>query len=181
MLIAHGQKYNTAETKFYYFPKDLSILSLSYYHYKFDEMKSFTDQPYDYHYKNQFNNISLEYMLRFKQVNRFRIKLNYLNQEAESQGFKGHKFKREDVMSGVSYERFFSAHLIDMQDLFATVQSQYGTLENMQRGVEKGFVDKIKLGWMYTFPQGSKFYISLSHEVQGGEFGGANLFYILLF
>ena len=181
LLTGHNQKYNTAEAKFYYFPKDLSILSLSYYHYKFVEMKSFTEQQYDYRYENQFNNISIEYMLRFKQVNRFRIKLNYLNQEAESQGFNGHNFKREDVMSAVSYERYFSAHLIELQYLFAIVQSQYGTLQNLHPGVEKGFVDKIKLGWMYTFPQGSKFYISVSHEVQGGEFGGANLFYILLF
>jgi len=181
LLTAHDQKYNTAEAKLYYFTKDLSILSLSYYHYKFDEMKSFTDQKYDYLYKNQFNNISMEYMLRFSHANRFRIKLNYLNQKAESQGFNGHKFKREDIMSGLSYERFFSAHMIELQYLFAIVQTQYGTLPYLPSSVKKGFVDKIKLGWMYTFPQGSKFYISLSHEVQGGEFGGANLFYILFF
>ena len=181
LLTAHNQKYNTAEAKFYYFPQDLSILSLSYYHYKFDEMKSFSDQQYDYYYNNQFNNISLEYMIRFNQANRFRIKLNYLNQKAESEGFNGHKFKREDIMSGLSYERFFSAHMIELQYLFAIVQTRYGTLQYLPSSVKKGFVDKIKLGWMYTFPQGSKFYISLSHEVQGGEFGGANLFYILFF
>ncbi len=181
LLTAHNQKYNSAEAKFYYFPSDLSIFSFSFNHYKFNEMKSFTEQSYDYYYTNQINNYVIEYMYKFNEVNRFRAKLNYLYQDAGSDGFNNHKFDRRDVMSGISYERYFSAHLIELQYLFSVVQLQYGTVQNGDPGMVKDFVDKIKLGWMYTFPQGSKFYISLSHELQGGEFGGANLFYILLF
>jgi hypothetical protein len=44
-----------------------------------------------------------------------------------------------------------------------------------------GIMDKVKIGWTYQFPQSSQIHISVSHEVNVGNFGGANLQYILLF
>jgi hypothetical protein len=180
-LTAHNQRTNNAQVKIYFFPSEQSLLNLTYFHYDFDEMKQFVSQQYNYRYKNQFNNLSFEYLTKFILSNRFRLKMYYLNQHAGSHGYNAHDFKREDLLSGISYERYFSAHSIEFQYLFAIVRTEYGTLPYNETQGSNSFRDKIKLGWMYTFPQGSKFYISLSHEIRGGEFGGANLLYMLLF
>jgi hypothetical protein len=120
-------------------------------------------------------------MMRFQEVNRLRIKLNTLDQSASAEGYRGHGFSRQDIFTGISYERFFSRHTLELQYIFAYIWWDYRKAGSPASSREDGLTDKIKLGWMYTFPQGSKFYISISHELQGGEFGGANLNYILLF
>ena len=46
---------------------------------------------------------------------------------------------------------------------------------------DKRYTDKLKLGWIYSFPNNAQINISLSHQVSIGGFGGANLQYIMFF
>jgi len=181
LLSGHRQKYNTLDFKIYYYLSDLSVLSFSAFHYLFSEQKEFYQTELNYNYQNQFHLFGVEYMMRFQADNRLRIKLNRLDQSASSEGYRGHTFSRQDIFTGISYERFISRHTLEIQYIFAYIWWDYRKAGSPALSREDGLTDKIKLGWMYTFPQGSKFYISISHELQGGEFGGANLNYILLF
>jgi len=181
LLSHHRQRFNTFNFKLYYAFSDLSVLSFSAFHYLFAEQKEFYEANLDYDYNNHFYLLGMEYMLRFQTDNRFRIKLNSMDQSASSEGYNRHIFSRQDIFTGVSYERFFARHTLELQYIFAYIWWDYRKTPSSASSRENGLTDKIKLGWMYTFPQGSKFYISISHELQGGEFGGANLNYILLF
>jgi hypothetical protein len=66
--------------------------------------------------------------------------------------------------------------------MFALPSWDYQSFHNQETSNDySGLMDKVKIGWTYQFPQSSQIQISVSHEVQVGNFGGANLQYILLF
>ena len=115
-------------------------------------------------------------------MNRLRLQLHYVTNRAKSAGYREHYFEREDFLSALSYERFFGRHIIELQYMFALPSWDYQSFHEQELSYDySGIMDKVKIGWTYNFPQGSKMHISVSHEVQVGNFGGANLQYILLF
>ena len=181
-LTAHDLLWNDLRAKFYYLPSDQSIFCLSAYHYYFKEVKRFTAQENNYDYLNKIYNIAFDYLQTFKELNRIRVQIQYVIQKAQSTGYRGHRYDRHDFMSAISYERFISAHTLELQYMYALPQWEYvGLSANPENYNEGGMMDKVKFGWTYNFPQGAKFYISISHEVRSGNFGGANLFYMVLF
>lgn len=178
----HDLQHSNFTIKFYYFPSEVSILNLVYYHYQFNETKTFNTDSLNYNYNTRIHDIGLDYLLRFKEVNRLRLQLHYVANRAKSIGYREHIFKREDFLTALSYERFFSRHIIELQYMFALPSWDYISHHEEEVSYDyQGIMDKVKIGWTYNFPQGSKIDISVSHEVQVGHFGGANLQYILLF
>jgi hypothetical protein len=124
----------------------------------------------------------LDYLITLEDVNRLRLQLHYVTKSGQSVGYREHNFDRDDFLSAFSYERFFGRHIIELQYMFALPSWDYQSFHDQEPSSEcKGTMDKIKIGWTYQFPQSSKIHISVSHEVQVGNFGGANLQYILLF
>lgn len=181
-LTYHELLNNNFTVKLYYFPSDVSILNISYYHYQFNETKTFYDEDLNYNYNTCINDLGLDYLLTFKEVNRLRLQLHYVSNRAKSVSFREHFFEREDFLTALSYERFFSRHIVDLQYMFALPSWDYISYHEKEDSYDyQGIMDKVKIGWTYNFPQGSKIHISVSHEVQVGNFGGANLQYILLF
>jgi hypothetical protein len=181
-LTSHDLQHSNATLKFYYFPSDVSILNLSLYHYRFDESKTFYADSFNYNYKSDITDIGLDYLLTLKEVNRLRLQLHYVHNNGESIGFREHIFERDDFLSALSYERFFGRHIIELQYMFALPSWNYQSSHEQEVYYDySGIMDKVKIGWTYQFPQSSKIHISVSHEVQVGNFGGANLQYILLF
>ena len=181
-LTYHDLLHNNFTVKVYYIPSELSILNLSFYQYQFNETKSFYSEEFNYNYNTRISDIGLDYLLTFKEVNRLRLQLHYVTNKAKSIGFREHFFEREDFLTALSYERFFSRHIIELQYMFALPSWDYRSFHEQEASYDySGIMDKVKIGWTYNFPQGSKIHISVSHEVQVGNFGGANLQYILLF
>ncbi len=181
-LTSHDLQHSNFTVKLYYFPSDVSILNLSFYNYQFNETKTFYADSFNYNYNTRISDIGLDYLLTFKEVNRLRFQLHYVTNRAKSIGYREHFFKREDFLTALSYERFFSRHIIELQYMFALPSWDYISHHEEEVSYDyQGIMDKVKIGWTYNFPQGSKIHISVSHEVQVGNFGGANLQYILLF
>lgn len=181
-LRSHNLLWNDMQAKLYYLPSDESIFGLSGDLYYFKEKKTFTIQENNYDYLNKIYHISFDYLRKFKQLNRFRIQLQYVIQKAQSEGYHAHRYDRQDFLSAISYERFISAHTLEFQYMYALPRWTYvGIAGNPQNYDESGMMDKLKFAWTYNFPQGAKFSISISHEVRSGNFGGANCFYMMLF
>jgi hypothetical protein len=155
---------------------------LSLFHYRYDESKTFYLDSLNYSYKTDITDIGLDYLLTLKRGNRLRLQLHYVHKNGKSLGFRQHDFTRNDFLSALSYERFLGSHIIEVQYMFAVPSWEYQSFHDQESSYDySGIMDKIKLGWTYQFPQNSKIHISVSHEVQVGNFGGANLQYILLF
>jgi len=181
-LTYHDLQHNNLKVKLYYFPSDISILNLSFYHYQFNESKTFYADSFNYNYNTRISDIGLDYLLTLKEVNRLRLQLHYVIKKAKSLGYREHFFEREDFLSALSYERFFGRHIIELQYMFALPSWDYQSSHEQEPSYDySGIMDKVKIGWTYQFPQSSQIHISVSHEVQVGNFGGANLQYILLF
>jgi hypothetical protein len=182
VMTSHDLQHSNATAKFYYFPSDVSILNLSLYHYRYEETKTFYADSLNYNYKSHITDIGLDYLITLEDVNRLRLQLHYVTKSGQSVGYREHNFDRDDFLSAFSYERFFGRHIIELQYMFALPSWDYQSFHDQEPSSEcKGTMDKIKIGWTYQFPQSSKIHISVSHEVQVGNFGGANLQYILLF
>jgi len=181
-LTSHDLQHSNVTIKLYYFPSDISILNLSYYQYRFDETKTFKADSFNYHYDTRINDIALDYMMTINYINRFRFQGHYINKKAKSVGYREHYFDREDLLMALSYERFFGNHIIELQYMFALPRWDYASYHDQEQSYDySGIMDKVKIGWTYQFPQRSQIHISVSHEVQVGNFGGANLQYILFF
>ena len=179
---SHDLQHSNVTLKFYYLLSDVSIINLSLFHYRYDESKTFYLDSLNYTYKTDITDIGLDYLLTLKEVNRLRLQLHYVHKNGKSLGFRQHDFVRNDFLSALSYERFLGSHIIEVQYMFALPSWDYQSFHDQEPSSEySGIMDKIKLGWTYQFPQSSQIHISVSHEVQVGNFGGANLQYILLF
>jgi len=181
-LTYHDLQHSNSTVKLYYFPSDVSILNLSLYHYQFNETKTFYADSFNYNYNTQTTDFGVDYLLTFKNVNRLRLQCHYVNKKAKSIGFREHYFDREDFLSALSFERFFGRHIIEIQYMLALPNWDYVSHHEQESSYDySGIMDKVKIGWTYQFLYGSQIHISVSHEVQVGNFGGANLQYILLF
>jgi hypothetical protein len=181
-LTSHNLRHSNATLKLYYFPSETSILNFSLYHYQFDESKTFYADSFDFSYTSRISDISIDYLLTLKEVNRLRLQIHYVIKSSKSSGFREHIYNRDDFLSAISYERFFGRHIIELQYMFALPRWDYQSFYNQEPSYNySGIMDKIKIGWTYQFPKSSQIHISVSHEVRVGNFGGANLQYILLF
>lgn len=178
-IYQHNLKKNNVLLKFYYFPTDVSILAASIYYNYFNELKSFYEDENSYDYTNRFFDYALDYVLMISEVDVIRAQVHYLMQEAKSDGYRAHRYDRKDFYSAFSYERIFSRHRVELQYMVAFPKWDYRGIGELY--TDNQYVDKVKIGWTYAFPQGAQFLISVSHEVQSGNFGGGNLQTIILF
>lgn len=177
----HRQRIQRLTGKGYYRPAPTTILRGSFYYYRFDEAKNFYQAEYDYRYRNTLYNGSLELILPTGTRARFRALSHYVRQEAGSSGFSGHDFERNDFLAGVFYERILSRHSIDLGYMAALFDWNYNGFTGEAGERQNGYADKLKLGWSYAFAKNARIHISISHQVNIGGFGGANLQYLMFF
>ena len=178
-ITEYQEKINYLRAKLYYFPSDLSILSVAIYYYRYSQGKNYYQQEYDYEYRNQFIDFSFDYLTLLTNTDVLRFQMHLLTQSAGSEGYRAHQYDRQDLYGALSYERLFSSHRIELQYMIALPQWEYQSYTESYQNEQ--FVDKVKIGWTYSFPQGAQLQISVSHELQSGNFGGANLMTIILF
>jgi hypothetical protein len=84
-------------------------------------------------------------------------------------------------MTGFFYRWQTGRHSIEGGYMFTVTNWSYKNLHGGKDEHDDGYLDKLKLGWYYTFPSDDVLTISISHQVRLGGFGGANLQYIMLF
>lgn len=177
----HQQQINAFRVKVYYLPAASAIIGASLYHYYFEETKRFTAAEQNYFYTNEIYDAALEAIIPFKTQNRFRLLSHYVFQKAASAGFNAHDFERDDWLLGFFYERIFSRHIVDAGYMFTSFGWDYKALAGQGNYSRNGYVDKVKLGWTYSFKKIAQINISISHQLNIGGFGGANLQYIMFF
>jgi hypothetical protein len=126
-------------------------------------------------------NYFAEYIKRFQQNHRIRLMGQVIGQDALNYGYQAHLFDRNDLLCGGFYEYILGSHSIELGYMFTIYDYEYQDYGYRADFNEKGYTDKLKLGWLYSFPNNAIINISLSHQVSIGGFGGANLQYIMFF
>ena len=180
-MTLHSLQNQEAGIKIYYFPADGSLLSAEVRFKQFAEDRHFFSGLYDYSYENISGEISLHYITGVFEKDRIRTVGRYIQQRADGDGFKGHRYDRSEFLIGLFYEYALGTHAIEAGYMFSAYDLAYKGLSQRPDFADNGFVDKVKLGWMYNFPDRARINISISHQLILGGFGGANLQYIMFF
>lgn len=177
----HRQRIQHLSAKGYYRPAPATILGGAFYYYRFDEAKNFYQAEHDYRYRNTWYNGALELIFPAGTHARVRTLSHYVHQQAGSNGFNSHDFERNDFLAGVFYERIFARHFIDLGYMVSFFDWTYTGFAGQGDDQQNGYVDKLTLGWSYAFVKSARIHISISHQVNLGGFGGANLQYLMFF
>ena len=180
-IFSHSQHTDHNISKLYYKHGEKFIIEISYSSYRFEEGKTFIDSLFNYIYGNNLNDFGCEGNFIFLPENHFRFNLHYLAQKAHASMYRAHRYARRDYLSGVFYERDVRQSRIDFGYMISFYDYRYHGLAGQKGYTRQGYVDKLKLGWTYRFPQGARLHLSLSHELSSGEFGGANLQSMIFF
>jgi hypothetical protein len=180
-IISQSQHIDFGNSRIYYQWNNRTIICLSYNTYLFDEQESFVDSLFNYQYGNDLYDLALEGQSGFNRNNFFRLHGHYLRQRATAWEYRSHCFSRTDYLAGLFYERCIKRSRIEAGYMVSFYNFNYNGLAGQSGYKRNGYIDKLKLGWTYRFPQGARIQLSLSHELSSGEFGGANLQYMMFF
>ena len=140
----------------------------------------FHDVEYDYSYQNKIYTYSIQYVLTYKQHNRFRLLGYYLTQDAQSKGFSNHDFRRRDFIPGFFYEYIWTKHILELGVMGSAYDWDYNAI-SQDVYEEQGIVEKVKIGWTYRFNNNAQFQFSISHVFSVFGFGGPNAQYQMFF
>jgi hypothetical protein len=180
-LTAFDQKVDCAEIKFYYVTADKWFIGTGINLYRFSESKTFTESLESYTYRNSITDYFIEINYDLLAYHRLRNLSHIVRQSADSRGYHAHDYERTDLMTGFFYRWQTGRHSIEGGYMFTVTNWSYKNLHGGKDEHDDGYLDKLKLGWYYTFPSDDVLTISISHQVRLGGFGGANLQYIMLF
>lgn len=177
----HGRQNQNALVKVYFIPHEKELLALGVKFRQFAEDMRFSSGQYDYSYENNISEISLDYITKIFGRDLIRTMARYVDLEASGSGYRGHRYERRELLLGVLYEYNLGSHAIEAGYMFSAYDLEYQALSDRPDFADNGYVDKVKLGWIYNFPEQAIINISISHQLILGGFGGANLQYIMFF
>ena len=177
----HDQVRNDVKFKIYYTPDESSIAMVGLHLYQFSEKKTFSEPTFNYLYENRFTDYFIEYINLVHQKHRIRFLGHLVTQDASGNGYRAHIFERRDILAGGFYEYIMGNHSVELGYMFTYFDFDYIDYSSRSDYNDRGYTDKLKLGWFFSFPNDAQINISLSHQVSIGGFGGANLQYIMFF
>jgi hypothetical protein len=67
----------------------------------FEDERVFRTPGYDYQYANRELTLSAEHVRLLADNHRLRLVAHYVDREAESVGFNGHQYVRNDIVGGI--------------------------------------------------------------------------------
>jgi hypothetical protein len=172
---------NRGLVKLYFKPEKQWHLGTGLSHYLFYDDKVFTAGSASYTYVNRITDFSLEAIYEISAGHSLRNLTHLVWQTASSRGYRAHDYDRSDVMTGLFYLLQLGRNTIETGYLLTVVETAYENLHGGQDKTDDRYLDKLKLGWYYKFPNHAELNISISHQVSIGGFGGANLQYIMIF
>ncbi len=177
----HAQSVNRAEFKMYIHPEEYWLIGSGIIYYGFKDQKSFMNASDSYTYENRITDWFLEISHELHPRHGLRSLTHTVWQTSGSRGYRAHDYERTDLMTGLFYLLHLGRHSLEAGYMFTFVDWTYKNLIGGLDKGEDGYLDKLKLGWYYRFPNNAELNISISHQVSIGGFGGANLQYIMLF
>ncbi len=144
-------------------------------------MQEFRPPGFDYDYSNTVFDVAVEHTRRIAERHRLRLLVHYVDQQAESIGFNGHDYDRQDILAGVFYEYLWPmsgvtfAYMAGQSDIIYIASDPGGDYKL------DDYRDKVMLGWRYTFSEDAQIRLSISHEAADQGFGGGALQFQMFF
>jgi hypothetical protein len=182
LTTSHQQQVNYFNVKLFYKADLSSLLELSIYQYRFVDAKTFYQSENDYDYRNVINDVSIQYVLPFREKYRLRLLTHYVHQEAKAVGYRQHEYSRDDIIPAAFLEWIQDDHMVDVGYMFTWFNWSYvAGIENRSYQLNDGYFDKIYLGYTYQFNANAVLHISISHQIKVSGFGGANAQYMMFF
>ena len=149
--------------------------------YDFEETKTFRTPGFDYDYANTQLNVGVEHVRVVADKHRWRFLIQYVDQQAESIGFRQHDFNREEVLGGIFYERLRPQSAWSIAYAFGSPDMVYEALETDNSFMKGEYTDKLIAGWRYRFSQQAQVRVTIAHEVSDEGFGGGAVQYQMFF
>ncbi len=149
--------------------------------YDFEETMTFRTPGFDYDYANTQLNVGVEHIRVIDDKHRWRFLFQFVDQQAESIGFRQHDYDRQDILGGVFYERLRPNSAWSVAYAFGMPDIAYEALDPAESFAQDDYTDKLILGWRYSFSPDAQIRFSISQEVSEQGFGGGSLQYQMFF
>ena len=177
----HEKGKNQFKLHGYYDTGSQSKLIFGLNYYDFNDAKEFRDSLRYYNLNNNFITGNLQYLFYLYDHYRFRVSGRYISQNSTTDGLKDYDYKREEIIPSVFWEYFFGSHIIELGVMQSFYRWDSQSAMQEYQLYEKNRIEKVKLGWTYTFRNKSILQISISHVFSIFGFGGGNIQYQLFF
>lgn len=149
--------------------------------YRFEEAKTFRTPGFDYDYSNTQLNIGVEHVRVINDRHRWRLLAQFVDQQADSIGFRQHDYERQDIIGGVFYERLKPKGAWTLAYAFSQPDLAYDALDVNASYAQDDYTDKLIVGWRHAFSDNASLRVSVSHEVSAKGFGGGAVQYQMFF
>jgi hypothetical protein len=149
--------------------------------YDFSELKEFRTPGFDYDYSSTVVNAALEHTRMIGERHRLRLLAQFVDQQAESIGYKAHDYDRQDILAGVFYEYLWPMSGVTLGYMAGQPDIMYTATapgDNYDLG---DYRDKIMIGWRHTFSADAQIRASISHEIAEEGFGGGAVQFQMFF
>jgi hypothetical protein len=180
-LASQAQRNNRAELRFSRQGEDGSLWSFWGEWVDFEDERAFRTAGFDYRYTNRELTLSAEHVRLLGDRHRLRLVAHYVDREAESVGFNGHQFVRNDVVGGAFYEYLRVNSGINVGYAFGAPDFDYAAVEPDASYSDGDFSDKLIVGFRYSFSERAEVRASISHEISQRGFGGGSVQFQMFF
>ena len=160
---------------------DDRLWSLSVDVYDFEETSTYRAPGFDYDYRNRQASVGVEHIRVIDDRHRLRLLAEYVEQSADSVGFRAHDYSRTDLLGGVFYERLYRQSAWGVAYAFGQPDFEYLALDDADSYAQRDYTDKLIVGWRHEFSADAQIRITLSHEVSEKGFGGGAVQYQMFF
>lgn len=140
--------------------------------YGFEETREFRVPGFDYEYTSNEFNVAVEHVRMLSERGRLRLLGHYVDRQAESVGFNGHDFDRQDIVGGAFYEHLRRDSALMLGYAFGLPEFDYVADDATNNFDNSEYTDKLIVGWRYSFSPVAQVRASLSHEISASGFGG---------
>ena len=177
----HDRRENSAEFRVSRLIPDGNAWSAWVNWYDFTELKEFRPPGFDYDYSNTVLNVAVEHIRYIGDRHRLRLLAHYVDQQAESVGFRTHDYDRSDIVGGAFYEYLWPESALMFAYISGLPDLTYTALEATDSYHLDDYRDKVIAGWRYTCSEFAQIRISISHEISAQGFGGGALQFQMFF
>ena len=180
-LASHAQSDNRAELRFSRQGEGGTLWSFWGEWVDFEDQRTFRTPGFDYRYINRELTLSAEHVRLLADRHRLRLVAHYVDREAESVGFNGHQFVRNDVVGGAFYEYLRANSGIGVGYAFGAPDFDYAAVDPDASYADGDFSDKLIVSFRYSFSERAVVRASVSHEISQTGFGGGAVQFQMFF
>ena len=180
-LVSQAQRNNRAELRFSRQFEDGTLWAFWGEWVNFEDERVFRTPGYDYQYANRELTLSAEHVRLLAENHRLRLVAHYVDREAESVGFNGHQYVRNDIVGGAFYEYLRANSGISVGYALGVPDFDYAAVDPDASYADGNFSDKLIVGFRYSFSERAEVRTSISHEINQRGFGGGSVQFQMFF